>query len=243
MGTITSVDTQDNVAALTFDDGPDPAFTPRLLDILDRHQARATFFVVGETAQKYPELIRRIAQTGHVIGNHSWDHPAFHLITGRERRAQIRACAKAIAPYGQRIFRPPFGCQTPSSRLSVFWLGYRVVTWNLVAEDWLDLDAEQIVNRLGNKIRPGSIVNFHDSLHDIIEERYITREPTLQAVDMLLKQLAGRFRFVTIPELLQHGRPRRVNWSYQLDINFLNSLRKQDGQPSWRYPSQAQVAG
>jgi len=243
MGTITSVDTRDNVAALTFDDGPDPTFTPRLLDILERYQARATFFVVGETAQKYPELIRQIAQTGHVIGTHSWDHPAFPLITGRERRAQIRACAKAIAPYGQKIFRPPFGCQNTSSRLSVFWLGYQVITWNLVAEDWLDHDADHIVNRLENKIRPGSIIVFHDSLHDIIEERYITREPTLQAVDMLLKQLAGRFRFVTIPELLQHGRPRRVNWSYQLDINFLNSLRKQDGQPSWRYPSQAQVAG
>jgi hypothetical protein len=92
------------------------------------------------------------------------------------------------------------------------------------------------VNRLGNKIRAGSIVNFHDSLHDIIEERYITREPTLKAVDMLLEQLGDRFRFVTIPELLQHGRPQRVNWSYQLDRDFLNSLRKQDGQPSWRYP-------
>jgi len=239
MGTITSVDTQDHVAALTFDDGPDPAFTPRLLDILDRHRARATFFVVGETAQKYPELIRRIAQTGHVIGNHSWDHPAFPLITGRERRAQMRACAKAIAPYGQRIFRPPFGCQNTSSRLSVFWLGYQVVTWNLVAEDWLDHDADQIVNRLRNKIQPGSIVNFHDSLHNIIEERYINREPTLQAVDMLLEQLGDRFRFVTIPELLQHGRPQRVNWSYQLDRDFLNGLRKQDGQPSWRYPLQA----
>jgi peptidoglycan/xylan/chitin deacetylase (PgdA/CDA1 family) len=236
MGTITCVDTQDNVAALTFDDGPDPVFTPHLLDILDRHRASATFFVVGETAQKYPELIRRIAQTGHVIGNHSWDHPAFPLITGRERRAQIRACAKTIAPYGQRIFRPPFGCQTTASRLSVFWLGYQVVTWNLVAEDWLDHDAEQIVNRLENKIRPGSIVNFHDSLHDIIEERYINREPTLKAVNILLEQLGGRFRFVTLPELLRHGRPRHVNWSYQLDRDFLNSLRKQDGQPSWRYP-------
>ena len=129
MGTITSVDTRDNVAALTFDDGPDPTCTPRLLDILERHHASATFFVVGETAQKYPELIRRMAQSGHAIGHHSWDHPAFPLITGRERRAQMRACAKAIAPYGQRIFRPPFGAQDVASRLSVFWLGYRVITW------------------------------------------------------------------------------------------------------------------
>jgi peptidoglycan-N-acetylglucosamine deacetylase len=236
MGTITSVATQDNVAALTFDDGPDPTFTPRLLDILERHQARATFFVVGETAQQYPELIRRMAQAGHVIGNHSWDHPAFSLIPRQERRAQIRACAKAITPYGAKIFRPPFGCQNTASRLSLFWLGYQVVTWNLVAEDWLDHDAEQIVNRLRDKIRPGTIVNFHDSLHDFIEEHYINREPTLQAVDILLEELGDRFRFVTIPELLQHGRPRRVNWFYQPEIALLNGLRKQDGQPSWRYP-------
>jgi len=113
----------------------------------------------------------------------------------------------------------------------------------LVAEDWLDHDAEQMVNRLGNKIRPGSIVNFHDSLHDFIEERYINREPTLKAVDMLLEQLGDRFHFVTIPELLHHGRPRRVNWSYQPDIDLLNSLKKQDGQPSWRYPLQASATG
>ena len=96
-----------------------------------------------------------------------------------------------------------------------------------------------MVNHVGNKVQPGSIILFHDSLHDIIEERYINREPTLQAVDMLLEQLGDRFRFVTVPELLQHGRPRRVNWSYQLESDFLNSLRKQDGQPSWRYPVQA----
>jgi peptidoglycan/xylan/chitin deacetylase (PgdA/CDA1 family) len=236
MGTITSVDTREHVAALTFDDGPNPACTPRLLDLLERHQARATFFVVGETAHKYPDLIRRMAQSGHALGNHSWDHPAFPLIPGRERRAQIRACAKAIAPYGQRLFRPPFGAQDMASRLSVFWLGYRVVTWNVVAEDWLDHEAEQMVHHVRERVRPGSIVLFHDALHDIIEERYMNREPTLQAVARLLEELGARFRFVTVPELLHHGRPRRVNWSYQLDRAFLNSLRKPDGQPSWRYP-------
>jgi peptidoglycan/xylan/chitin deacetylase (PgdA/CDA1 family) len=142
------VRTWDPVAALTFDDGPDPQRTPRILDILERYRARATFFMVGEAVQWYPELVRQVAQTGHAIGNHFWDHPSFPLITGRERRAQLRACAKAIAPYGQRVFRPPYGHQSVASRLDALWLGYQVVTWNVLAYDWLDHDADWMANRL-----------------------------------------------------------------------------------------------
>ena len=141
MGTITHVSTQDAVVALTFDDGPHPESTPHLLDILERHQAHATFFMIGEAAQRHPDLVQRVAQAGHAIGNHSWDHPSFPLISGRERRAQLRACEKAIAPYGQRLFRPPYGHQSAASRLDALWLSYRVVTWNLHAYDWLDHDA------------------------------------------------------------------------------------------------------
>jgi len=107
MGIITHVETQEEVAALTFDDGPHPEYTPRLLEILERLQARATFFMVGEAAQRHREIVRRVADAGHAIGNHSWDHPSFPQITGRERREQIRPCERAIAPYGERIFRPP----------------------------------------------------------------------------------------------------------------------------------------
>src|SRR6266849_2574451 len=98
IGTIAHVATRDAVAALTFDDGPHPEYTPRLLQILERHQARATFFMLGEKAHRYPELVQRVAQAGHAIGNHSWDHPVFPEISRRERRDQIRACAKAIDP-------------------------------------------------------------------------------------------------------------------------------------------------
>ena len=123
VGTITHVKTEEAVVALTFDDGPHPEFTPRLLEILEKHHARATFFLVGESAKKYPELVKRIAKAGHSIGNHSWDHPSFPLITGRDRRWQLRACEEAIAPYGQKLFRPPFGNQTIASRLDAFLFG------------------------------------------------------------------------------------------------------------------------
>lgn len=230
MGTITHVSTQDAVAALTFDDGPQPESTPRLLDILKRYQARATFFMVGETAQRHPDIVRRVAQAGHAIGNHSWDHPSFPLITGRERQAQIRTCEKAIAPYGQRLFRPPYGHQSVASRLDVLWLGYQVVTWNVETHDWLDHDAEWIANRIVSKIEPGSVIVFHDALYYTIEARYTDREPVLEAVNMVLERLGDRFRFITVPELLRHGHPQRQNWYWKADPDWLNILQRQYGE-------------
>ncbi|MBE9479400.1 MAG: polysaccharide deacetylase family protein [Chloroflexi bacterium] len=230
IGTITHISTDDTVAALTFDDGPDPRFTPRLLEILESYGTKAAFFMVGENANRYPELVRRVAQAGHAIGNHSWDHTSFRLIAGRERRAQIRACESAIAPYGQKLFRPPYGHQSIASRLDALWLGYQVVTWNVIAYDWLDRDADRLVYQIVSKIQPGSVILFHDALHDIIEDNYADREPMLEAVNMLLERLGDHFRLVTIPELFQHGHPQRQNWYMKADVDFLNSLRVQEGE-------------
>ena len=89
-GTITHVKTNHHVVALTFDDGPDPRYTSRLLEILKRHEAKATFFMIGKNAQRYPHIVKQVFQAQHAIGNHSWDHPSFPLITERQRRAEIR---------------------------------------------------------------------------------------------------------------------------------------------------------
>lgn len=211
IGTITHVTTRDAVAALTFDDGPHPVFTPRLLEILKRHDASATFFMVGEKARRHPELVRQVAKAGHAIGNHSWDHSVFPLLTGAKRRAQMRSCANALAPYGQRLFRSPHGYQSVASRLDALWLRYEVVAWNVVADDWCSLDPEWMAERMVKQIQPGSVILLHDGLCEPLEERYLNREPMLEAVNILLEHLGGRFRFVTIPELLRHGRPHRAN--------------------------------
>lgn len=235
LGTVTHVSTQEPAAALTFDDGPHPEFTPRLLEILARHQVKATFFVVGKSAQQYPELLRQMAEAGHAIGNHTWDHPSLPLIDRQERKTQIRACDEVIASYGQRLFRPPFGHLNLAARFDLFRLGYQVVTWNLMAVDWLDHDASWLVGRLQEKIRPGSIVLLHDALYQVPEKRFADRTTTLEAVDLLLHHLGDVYRFVTVPELFTFGKPARRVWTRKADVQWLNELRDAEGQPARRY--------
>lgn len=217
IGTITHFSTSDPLVALTFDDGPNSEFTPRILHILSKHKAHATFFMLGKHAQRHQELVKRVWHAGHAIGNHSWDHPSFPSITGRERRAQIRACERVIAPYGQRLFRSPYGDQSLASRLDAFWLGYQVVAWSVVAEDWLYHSTDWMVQRLVSGIRPGSVVLLHDALFTAdVKKCSFSREPMLDSLSILIEQLSGRFRFVTIPELFKHGRPQKRIW-YQLN--------------------------
>jgi len=212
LGTITHFSTQDYIAALTFDDGPNPEFTLQLLDILDMHKARATFFMVGEAARRYPDLVKKVAESGHAIGNHSFSHPSFALISGHERRKQIRECERAISPYGFRIFRPPHGHQNISSRFDALLLRYKVVTWSVASEDWASNDVEMLVERLNRKIQPGSIILLHDSLHVVREEKFSDRFPMLEAVNILLKQIGDRYRFLTLPEMFCQAKPQKQNW-------------------------------
>ncbi len=212
VGTITDVSTRDAVVAITFDDGPHPAVTPRLLAILQAHRARATFFMVGKAAQKYPELVHQVAAAGHAIGNHSWDHPSFLSISGRERRRQIAACQRAVSPYGSRLFRPPYGHQSLASRLDALRMRQQVVAWSVDAEDWLDLSAGLIVHRVTRQIRAGSIILFHDGRHDAVDDLALDGSVTLKSVSLLLDRLAGEFTFVTISELFRSGRPRCALW-------------------------------
>jgi peptidoglycan/xylan/chitin deacetylase (PgdA/CDA1 family) len=229
LGTITHVSTADRVAALTFDDGPDPVWTPRLLSVLQAHQAHATFFMVGSRAARYPDVVRQVAAGGHVIGNHSWDHPSFPWIPGPERRRQIRACARAIAPYGSRLFRPPYGHQTRATRLDALRMGHDVAAWNVIAEDWLDHPAADMAERIAADLRPGSVILFHDGLADALDDRYFDRSATLDAVRLVLERFAGDLAFVTLPQLLEHGRAHREPWTMDGNVEYMNRLRRPDG--------------
>jgi peptidoglycan/xylan/chitin deacetylase (PgdA/CDA1 family) len=207
-GSLVAVRSREKLMALTFDDGPDPDWTPRLLDLLARRGMRGTFFLVGARAARYPELVARIAAEGHEIGNHSWDHPSLPTLSWRAVAAQLARARAALAPHGARLMRPPYGDQTPASHLIARCLGYRVVLWSVNPHDWEARDAEALAERILAKAGPGAIVLLHDTLYSYADAAFCDRSPTLGAVEILAERLAD-FRFVTVSELMRRGRPVR----------------------------------
>jgi peptidoglycan/xylan/chitin deacetylase (PgdA/CDA1 family) len=213
LGVVTSVKTNRPIVALTFDDGPHPESTPAVLAVLDKYGARATFFMIGELAEKHPQIVRDAAAAGHAIANHSWSHLSFPLLAANERYEQLHRCDQALAPYGKKLFRPPYCNQTFGSRWHTLRAGYEVIAFSVHAEDWLARSSEWMVEKLAQEIRPGSIVILHDNIYrSILPAVQFDREPMLRALDECLKRLQNRFQFVTVPELLQYGRPVRESW-------------------------------
>jgi len=197
--TISSVATTEPIAALTFDDGPHPRHTPKLLEILKRYNAKATFFMVGKVASRYPELVKAVADAGHVIGNHSWDHPSFPSLTRSERLSQVLRCAAALNPYGYSLFRPPYGHQNASTSMDPWVLGYQSIAWSLDSEDWMGYPSAWVSDRLHRRLQRGDIVVLHED------------DPaSLEAVERLLRQRHEQIRFVTVPVLLQSGIPQKT---------------------------------
>jgi peptidoglycan/xylan/chitin deacetylase (PgdA/CDA1 family) len=224
LGSILRVRTKEPAVALTFDDGPHPEDTPPLLDLLGEHGAQATFFVVGKSARRHPELVERIAAEGHALGNHTWDHLSLPSLTGRFRRAQLAWTEEVLGERSSRLFRPPYGEQTPASRLTPLRLGLDVVCWDVIAEDWRDDPAEALLARVRRRLRPGSIVLFHDTLYTTTDERFRDRGPMRQAVASLLTELASSWRFVTVPELLRLGSPVRWHWYQRSRLDWLKQV-------------------
>jgi peptidoglycan/xylan/chitin deacetylase (PgdA/CDA1 family) len=239
LGVITAVKTNRPMVALTFDDGPGPESTPAVLAVLDRHGARATFFMIGELAEKHPEIVRAAAATGHAIANHSWDHLSFPLLTARDRYMQLRRCEEALAPYGKKLFRPPYCHQTLGSRWHTLRAGYEVIGFSVHAEDWLARSAEWMVGRLVQQIRPGGIVILHDNIYrSILPAAEFDRKPMLRALDETLDRLQNRFQFVTVPELLQCGPPIRESWYQQGPEELQPVLERQLIEQSSRFKVQ-----
>jgi peptidoglycan-N-acetylglucosamine deacetylase len=190
--------------ALTFDDGPNPACTPQLLDLLAKHRAHATFFLIGKHATEEPYLTRYIADAGHVIGNHTWSHPNLALTSPkkvREELKQTKHVLEHITGTPVRFFRPPYGARRPDVLEAARDLGMTPVMWNAMTDDWRERSAERIFQRLSEKIdalgRRGLAANV--VLHDGGPERLgIDREPSIEAAKLLLERYIGVRRFVTV---------------------------------------------
>ena len=182
------------IVALTFDDGPDPVFTPRILDVLDAHDARATFFVLGDRAGRHPELIQRIHDRGHTVGTHTQNHRVrFHFGSPSYVRREIEDAVNVVARILRvrpTLFRPPQGLRTPF--FSTAWRrisGLRCVLWSIRGFDSRPTTAEAITERVVKRLEPGAIVALHDGTgllggHD--------REPTIAALDAILTECKAR---------------------------------------------------
>jgi peptidoglycan/xylan/chitin deacetylase (PgdA/CDA1 family) len=210
---ITHVETRESVAALTFDDGPHPLFTPRVLSILEKHGVKATFFMLGKAASRYPEIVRMVSSAGHVIGNHSWDHSSLTRIRSRFQRCrQVWACERAMAPYYKRYFRPPFGAHDSHIRLDAMLLRYKIILWSESAQDWISQESEEIAHKIIDRVAPGSIFLLHDAVYNSQQTgAFWDRRPMVNGLEMALSVLKQQIRFVTIPDLLKSGRPVS-NW-------------------------------
>jgi peptidoglycan-N-acetylglucosamine deacetylase len=190
--------------ALTFDDGPNPAFTPRLLDVLAEHGVPATFFMLGGRAQTNQELVRRIAAAGHLIGNHSWSHLNLAMSAAekiREELTETRDTLEQITGMPVKFFRPPFGARRPVTLAVARELGMTPVMWNAMTSDWEEPSAEKIATALSGKIDRltgrGSAVNIvlHDGGH---RESAANRGPSIVAAGLLVMQYKASHRFVRV---------------------------------------------
>ncbi len=159
------MDRREKVVYLTFDDGPIPEATPFILDTLDKFQAKATFFMVGDNACKYPHLLHEVKMRGHRIGNHTFNHLSGFRHWTWTYLANIR---KAEAVLQTDLFRPPHGWMRATEYRVLRHYGYKVVMWDVITRDYSKLmTAEDIVNNVKRYARPGSIITFHDSLKSI----------------------------------------------------------------------------
>ena len=182
--------------AITFDDGPNPELTPRLLDMLKERGIKATFFVVGKNVEEYPGIVTRMASDGHEVANHSWSHPTLTKLGVESFRKQIENTNQAIAnATGKRpvLMRPPYGATSVSlnKRLNEQF-GLKVILWSVDPLDWKYRNSDRVYNSITQNTRPGAIILAHD-----IHATTVAAMPaTLDAL------LAKGYQFVTVSELI-----------------------------------------
>ena len=190
--------------ALTFDDGPNPRWTPQLLDTLERHGIKATFFLIGQYAAQQPELVRRIHAAGHLIGNHTWDHPDLAItskLQTREELTRTNSQLESILGAPIQYFRPPFGSRRPATLRIARELGLTPVMWNAIAADWRATEPEPVAASLARSIEKHSrrgwatTIVLHDGGHLTLEAN---RAASVAAAGLVAERFHASHRFVTV---------------------------------------------
>lgn len=184
------------LVALTYDDGPNPVITPKLVELLRAKHARATFFLLGDSVRAHPELVKTIVDAGMEVGNHSDTHPLLTKLDEQGIRRELgtnhERIVKAVPGVMIRLMRPPYGAYDARVMRLATEMGYRVVLWDVDTNDWRKRTSDQMIRTILNSARDGSIILMHD--------RYQT---TLETTSAVIDALGAQgYRFVTVSELL-----------------------------------------
>jgi peptidoglycan/xylan/chitin deacetylase (PgdA/CDA1 family) len=196
---ITEVAASQKAVAITFDDGPNPIYTPQVLEIFANVEGKATFFMIGEQMEKNPEVVKEVAEQGHEIGNHTFSHPKLSELTPADCLAEMERNEQIIRELtGQSpvVFRPPYLDYNHDTISIVESKGYSMIgALNLESQDWEQPGVEHILSASRKSVRNGSILIFHDGYGD--------RSQTIQAVKKLVSELKSQgYQLLTVSELL-----------------------------------------
>ncbi|SMC72533.1 polysaccharide deacetylase family protein [Sporomusa malonica] len=198
------VRTSQKLVALTFDDGPYPPYTGQILDVLKEKQIPATFFVIGQNAAKYPDMLRRAVAEGHQLGNHTYNHVDLLKADREAAIGEIEKTNKVIAEavgYAPHVMRPPHGFRDAVVMDIMAEYQFKVVEWSVSSRDWVNPGADVIADRTLRKVKNGSVILLHDGDGIAgVAPRAQTVEATRQIIDKLLAQ---GYKFVTVDEILK----------------------------------------
>lgn len=190
--------------ALTYDDGPNDPHTLRLMEVLDKHDVRATFFCIGRHAQQKPQIVRDLVKAGHVVGNHTYTHPNLALQSQTQVRIQLTTCQNVLSDVmgaAPKLFRPPYGGRRPSVLRIAREMGLEPVMWSITCYDWKATSPERIEKHVKRQLRGGDVILLHDGGH---VEMGVNRGHTVAATDRLVaKYKSEGYDFVTIPEMMK----------------------------------------
>lgn len=218
---IKRVDGTHNMVAITFDDGPFPQMTEQYLAVLDKLNARATFFMVGQRIEYYPELACRVVEQGSEIGSHSWQHARLDELTAEAIAEDMRLVANQVqAAVGQTVslLRPPYGGRSDVLLATAEQHGYKVIIWDVDPRDWEDPPPDQIVASVLGQVQPGSIIVMHEG-----------RVNTLQALPVIIQKLRERgLEPVTVSEMLNRDSTQLENSLADEGIRH-NNLNNKEG--------------
>lgn len=194
-------------AALTFDDGPSPEWTPKILDVLDKHHVKATFFLVGQAVEQHPDIVADIARRGHSIGSHSWSHRPLPMLDATTLADEIDRAGDAIEKaVGKRpmYFRPPWGFYNRRVLMELCARGYLTILWTRSSQDWRNPGPDAVEELGAADPRHGDIILLHDGgNYPSVELPTMSRSDTVEGVDRIIRRLErDGFQLKSIDEMV-----------------------------------------